>query len=533
MQARVARAASPGSSRCVVCGQAGIEASIWNGLCLPQRVAEMETLPEALPPSCRQPRPEGQTDLHHLVAPEPQFNENDDDDEDVLAAVVIHSGSTSIQAGFSSDDVPRSIFQNVVGSLREDMVGSIRLLMMQRRDSTLRERRFVGDTVADKRWMLDLIFPIEFGVVKDWDAMQEVWKHTFYNELRVDPNEQHVLMTEPPLNSKAHRERMVEVCLGVFRAPGLYVASAALLSLRHSLGTADDVCYTGVVLASGASTTHVVPISDGYVVHHAVRSVHIGGRELDRYMAELLNDRGYVEDVGNVEMTFVRGIKESLAYVASESIEAELLDRADGVVQRRFHRADFELGNGIVWHVGDASCRCPEALFKPALLGREDIGLPEHVYRAVMACSSPEDWSLRCLRCVVLSGGNTLLSGIRERVERELRQLAAPHGAAERRLAFAKLMTNPCGMTGDISRSLCVDAAVYHTIGGLVEQALHDAICVVAPQHRHYSAWIGGAALCRELVATSADGLNTKERWLTREEYERGGATTIHAHCLG
>jgi len=71
----------------------------------------------------------------------------------------------------------------------------------------------VGDEASQLRSMLEVNYPMENGVVRNWEDMKSVWDYTFNEKLKEDPRQCKVMLTEPPMNPMKNREKMVEVKL--------------------------------------------------------------------------------------------------------------------------------------------------------------------------------------------------------------------------------------------------------------------------------------------------------------------------------
>jgi actin-related protein len=114
--------------------------------------------------------------------------------------VVIDNGSGVLKAGMGGENTPSVKFPAIVGKPRgKGIIGG------NQKDE------YIGDEADKLRGVLNLSYPIKSGIVNDWELMNKVWEYAFANELRVDPTENRVMLTEAPLNPKVNREKMTEV----------------------------------------------------------------------------------------------------------------------------------------------------------------------------------------------------------------------------------------------------------------------------------------------------------------------------------
>ena len=81
----------------------------------------------------------------------------------------------------------------------------------------------IGDEASKLRSYLELSYPMENGIVRNWEDMSHIWSHTFYDKLKIDPKDCKIVLTEPPLNPLANRKKLVETMFEGYNFNACYV----------------------------------------------------------------------------------------------------------------------------------------------------------------------------------------------------------------------------------------------------------------------------------------------------------------------
>lgn len=313
-------------------------------------------------------------------------------------AVVIDNGTGMIKAGIAGDEAPKVYFPSVVG-----------IPKFQQIQGGDEKEFFIGEDAIAKRGVLTLDYPLQNGIVQNWDYMEKIWKHCYFDQLKADPEKHPVLLTEAALNPKTNREKMIEIFFDEFKVPAFYVFTQAVLALYASGRT------TGLVCDSGDGVTHIVVVYDGYSIKHAVKRLNFAGRDLTDFMQKYLAEDGYSFQ-STAEREIAKSIKEKLCYVALD-FDEEMKSFEENPDKKK----EFELPDGQKIKVGNVVIRTPECLFNPQMLGLDIPGIHKSIHQAIQ--KSDVDLRRDLYQNITLSGGTTMYEFLQERLNKEITAL--------------------------------------------------------------------------------------------------------------
>ncbi len=323
----------------------------------------------------------------------------------------------------------------------------------------------------------------------DYEGLDAILHNMLSDRLGLDPKEHPILLTEPSLHNKEHRLKLTSHLFEKYQIPALFVCKSAVLS-AFSCGRS-----TSLVLESGANSTYAVPVHDGYALQASMIKCDIGGNYLTDAVAAALDSKGIkvvpryaftkktvngqlITDYQTYELTdpsyekycrldIVRDVKESLLSLTTDTA----METTD------IKPAGYELPDGTKIDLEADRKKIPEVMFNGAPEFPNFMGVHRMVSDAIVRADL--DIRKELYNNIVVAGGNTLIPGFVERVQKLMPEIASPNVKVK---------------------------VIAHM-----------------PSERKFSAWIGGSIL-------SSLG-SFQQMWMSRQEFEEHGAIMIERKC--
>ncbi|XP_070086885.1 actin-like protein 6B isoform X4 [Equus przewalskii] len=288
--------------------------------------------------------------------------------------------------------------------------------------------------------------PLKNGMIEDWECFRAILDHTYSKHVKSEPNLHPVLMSEAPWNTRAKREKLTELMFEQYNIPAFFLCKTAVLT-AFANGRS-----TGLVLDSGATHTTAIPVHDGYVLQQGIVKSPLAGDFISMQCRELFQEMA-IDIIPPYMIAAKEPVREGAPpnwkkkeklpqvskswhnYMCNEVIQdfqASVLQVSDSPydeqVAAQMPTVHYEMPNGYNTDYGAERLRIPEGLFDPSnvkgLSGNTMLGVGHVVTTSIGMC----DIDIRpgLYGSVIVTGGNTLLQGFTDRLNRELSQKTPP-----------------------------------------------------------------------------------------------------------
>jgi len=298
-----------------------------------------------------------------------------------------------------------------------------------------RRRFFIGDQVSECRDASGLFFLLAFqkGLLMNWDIQKTVWDYVFGKECcPANFSETPLIVTEPYFNFSNIQEAMAEMFFEEYECQALLrIPSGDLSEYHYRHDHKDAQCC--LVVDSGFSFTHVVPYIKGKKERSCVKRIDIGGKILTNHLKEIISYR----QLNVMEETYVMNqVKEDTCFV-SYDLYADMAKAKkkypENDIVRDYVLPDFtSLRRGYVrtldqppvteqqiLRMNNERFSVPELLFHPSDVGINQMGLAETIVYSIKKC--PEEAQSHLFKNIIVTGGNALFPGFKERLYKEVR----------------------------------------------------------------------------------------------------------------
>lgn len=357
---------------------------------------------------------------------------------------IMDNGAATIKAGFATDDKPH-IVPNCKMKVKSE-----------------RQRQYIGDQIDNCKDCSGLyyILPHQRGFIINWDVEREIWEYVLCRKSAgISPKDTDLVITEPYFNFKPTQNNTDEIFFEEYGFNAILRTNTGYLSsMQHLYENTDNDNATDLptnedsfplacmVVDSGFSFTHIAP----YVYHEkehfkklksAVRRIDVGGKALTNHLKDLISYR----QINVMDETYViNQCKEDVCFIAKDFDRylKECEQKTKNKITRDYILPDFtNVKRGYVrkpeWNqsstkmvanstdpqfvrLANERFQVPEILFSPSDIGIDQVGIVEAIVDSIN--SLPKQFHSLLYGNIVLTGGNLMIPGFKDRVEQGLRK---------------------------------------------------------------------------------------------------------------
>ena len=311
--------------------------------------------------------------------------------------IIVDLGTSTIKAGLSGQEKPSLIFPNYFGNMKYS-----KSICSWKQDE---KKEIIGNECNKYFGVIKLKYPLSHGIFDEEKDIRPIFEYIYnnldmsYTEIKEHP----VLIAEPLLNPKENRKNIAKVLFDVYKIDQLFFASQPILSLFSTSST------SGAVLESGEGVTQSCIIYEGYSIPGSFKRINLGGKEVTEYLQYLLNRKGYE-------------LKNSDGFQITKKIKEELCEINCSNRNDNCQINNYTLPDDSVIEIGEERRLAPEILFNPLIREYEYPGIPEILSESINKTNV--DLKLQLYGSILLSGGNTNIKGMKERIYKEIKKLA-------------------------------------------------------------------------------------------------------------
>ncbi|KAK5581426.1 hypothetical protein ACTFIV_003626 [Dictyostelium citrinum] len=378
-----------------------------------------------------------------------------------LPAVVIDNGTGYTKMGYAGNNDPSFIIPTTIAT--QSSKGKQTAASQKKGVEDL--DFFIGDEAIANSKTYDMTNPVKHGQIENWTHMEQYWEHCVFKYLRCEPEDHYFLLTEPPLNAPENREFTAEIMFETFNVPGLYIAVQAVLALAASWTSKNaEKTLTGTVIDSGDGVTHVIPISEGYVIGSSIKHIPIAGRDISSYVQQIMREREpNIPPAESLEIA--KRVKEQYSYVCPDIVkEFGKYDSEPDKWIKTINAQDSVTKKPFTYDVGYERFLGPELFFNPEIASSDYLTpLPKVVDDTIQSC--PIDCRRGLYKNIVLSGGSTMFKDFGKRLQR------------------------------DVKRSVDYRIKRSEELSGGKIKAVPLAVNVISHNMQRYAVWFGGSML--------------------------------------